>query len=92
MGVAVGPWPRRVSIRSPGPVAAQASGSVRALRVRAEASHVRPARAWALAKAGMVSPLEMLRPGPATTSVAHWEPAVSRTNAPSGSATRKLLS
>ncbi len=40
----------------------------------------------------MVSPLEMARPGPATTSVAHRVPEVSITMAPAGSATRKLLS
>ncbi len=79
-------------MRSAGPLAAQAIGSVRARRVDAEESHVRPTRAWDLAKAGMVRALEMLRPGPVTTSVAQWDPAVSSTKAPSASAIRKLLS
>ena len=58
----------------------------------AEATQVRTGLAWALAKDGMVSPLEMLRPGPLTASVAQCRPAVSSTKAPDGSATRKLLS
>ncbi len=73
-------------------MAAQARGSVVARRVEAEDIQVRRARRCASANAGIVSPLEMLRPGPVTTSVAHCDPEVSSTKAPPGSTTRKLLS
>ena len=86
------PWHRSAPIRSAGPRAAAASDSVTARRCDAPDTHVRARRAWARAKPGMDSPLEIDRPGPRTSSVAHDRPAVSTTTAPSGSATRKLLS
>jgi hypothetical protein len=75
-----------------GPPATAALGSVRPRRAEAWDTQVRTGRAWALANDAMVRPLEMLRPGPRTVSVAHRRPAVSITIAPDGSATRKLLS
>ncbi len=60
-------------------MAFRARGSVRSRRAAAELTQVRRARLWARANAGMVSPLEMLRPGPVTTSVAHRDPEVSST-------------
>jgi hypothetical protein len=72
-------------------VAEQAAAWVRRRRMAAAEAHPRNGLAWALAKAGMVSELEMLRPGPRTSSMDQWDPAVSSTRAPSGSATRKLL-
>ena len=82
------PWVRSTAIRSPTVWAGHAP--VRERRLRAWAYHVLRRSPWP-AKPGMVSPLLMERTPEVTCSTAQRRPAVSRTQAVVGSATRKLL-
>ena len=85
------PLSRRIEIASRTPSAPPARRWVRACREAQPATRPRSRSAYLSAKPGIVSPLLMLRAAVVTSSVAQCRPAVSRTIAPSRSATRKLL-
>ena len=65
-GVGEPPWCAERPHQVGGPGGPAGQGSVRRRRRAAEATQVRTGLEWALANDGMVSPLEMLRPGPRT--------------------------
>ena len=70
---------------------AAASAAVSAWRTRHAETAVFIRSPWRCANPGIVRPLEIVRTPEATRSVAHLRPAVSSTQASTGSAIRKLL-